>query len=144
MIFHVPLGRRVNDALSRAYAQAASNRYGSSARVTVTDDGFMVTLSEKPDLREFVHLVTSSSFDDTVRASIRNTETFKQRFRHCASRALMVLRRYKGTDISVVRQQLRSDRVLRTIGEMEGFPVVKETFHEIMEDMMDVPGPGST
>ncbi len=139
IIFHIPLGRRVNDALSRAYAQAISTKYSMNTRITVTDDGFMITNEKKIPLSSVPQLITDNNFEEIVRRSIANTEVFKQRFRHCAARSLMVLRKYKGYDISVVRQQLRSDRVLKLLGQMENFPVIKEAYHEIMNDMMDVP-----
>lgn len=138
-IFHIPLGRRVNDALSRAFALLISNRYSVNTRITVTDDGFMLTYEKKIPLKEAVSLIRDHDFPEIVRRSVANTEVFKQRFRHCAARSLMVLRKYKGYDISVVRQQLRSDKLLKTLEEMRNFPVIKETFHEIMNDMMDVP-----
>ncbi|MCL4332716.1 MAG: ATP-dependent helicase [Candidatus Thermoplasmatota archaeon] len=139
IIFHVPLGRRVNDALSRAFAQAMSNKYNVNLRITVTDDGFMLTSSVRIPIREGIKTVSEANFEDMVRRSIWNTEVFKQRFRHCAARSLMVLRKYKGYDISVARQQLRSDKVLKYLESFRNFPVLKETFREIMEEMMDVP-----
>ncbi len=139
IIYHIPLGRRVNDALSRAYAHLISNKYGVNTRVTVTDDGFMLTTPSKIPLDEQVKLLKAGDFEEIVRKALSNTEVFKQRFRHCAARSLMVLRKYKGYDISVVRQQLRSDRVLSTLDKMKNFPVIKETYHEITTDMMDVP-----
>jgi len=139
IIFHIPLGRRINDALSRSYAQAISAKYSMNTRITVTDDGFMITNEKKIPISAVPQLITENNFEEIVRRSIANTEVFKQRFRHCAARSLMVLRKYKGYDISVVRQQLRSDKVLKLLGQMENFPVIKETYHEIMNDMMDVP-----
>ena len=139
IIFHIPLGRRVNDALSRAYGQAMSNQFSTNTRITVTDDGFILTVQKKIPIKEIVPLISSKNFEEIVARSISNTEVFKQRFRHCAARSLMVLRKYKGYDISVVRQQLRSDKLLKTLEGMKNFPVIKETYHEIMNDMMDVP-----
>lgn len=139
IIFHIPLGRRVNDALSRAYGQAMSNQFSTNTRITVTDDGFILTVQKKIPIREIVPLINTRNFEEIVARSISNTEVFKQRFRHCAARSLMVLRKYKGYDISVVRQQLRSDKLLKTLEGMKNFPVIKETYHEIMNDMMDVP-----
>ncbi len=138
-IFHIPLGRRVNDALSRAYGQAMSNEFSTNTRITVTDDGFILTVQKKIPIKKIPELIDSHNFQETVARSITNTEVFKQRFRHCAARSLMVLRKYKGYDISVVRQQLRSDKLLKTLEDMKNFPVIKETYHEIMNDMMDVP-----
>ncbi|MEM3675879.1 MAG: ATP-dependent helicase, partial [Thermoplasmataceae archaeon] len=139
IIFHIPLGRRVNDAISRAYGQVIANRYDVNTRITVTDDGFIIGTQKKIPIEEAIHLLKPEGFQEAVRKSLINTEIFKQRFRHCAARSLMVLRKYKGYDISVVRQQLRSDKLLRVLEEMGNFPVIKETYHEIMTDMMDVP-----
>jgi len=139
LIFHVPLGRRVNDALSRVYAQAISNSMEVNTRVTVTDNGFVLASEKEMPISKVLSMITHDNFMDYARRSIANSEIFKQRFRHCAARSLMVLRKYKGYDISVARQQLRSDRLLRTLEEIRGFPVVKETYREVMEDMMDVP-----
>lgn len=138
-IFLIPLGRRVNDALSRAYAQAISNHYEINTRVTVTDDGFMLTFERKIDLSDVVKLINRSNFVDYVKKSIFNTTVFKERFRQCATRSLMVLRRYKGHEVSVVMQQLRSDKVLKALENIPNFPVITETYREIMNDMMDVP-----
>lgn len=138
-IYHVPLGRRLNEALSRAFAQAISNKYSVNSRITVTDDGFIISLASRIPIKDQLLLINSQNLEDMVRRSVINTEAFKQRFRHCATRSLMVLRKYKGYDISVVRQQLRSDKVLRALEQVKNFPVVTETYREITTDMMDVP-----
>ncbi len=138
-IYHVPLGRRVNEALSRAFAQAISNKFSVNSRITVTDDGFIITSPSRIGIEEQLSLINGDNIEEMVRRSVINTEAFKQRFRHCATRSLMVLRKYKGYDISVVRQQLRSDKVLRALEQVKDFPVVDETYREITTDMMDVP-----
>lgn len=138
-IYHVPLGRRVNEALSRAFAQAISNKFSVNSRITVTDDGFIITSPSRIGIEEQLSLIRGDNIEDMVRRSVVNTEAFKQRFRHCATRSLMVLRKYKGYDISVVRQQLRSDKVLRALEQVPNFPVVDETYREITTDMMDLP-----
>src|SRR5207247_2173043 len=66
------------------------------------------------------------------------TELFKQRFRHCATRSFMILRNYKGREVSIGRQQLRSQRVLDWLHEIVDFPVVKETYNEILHEVMDL------
>lgn len=139
IVFLIPLGRRVNDALSRAYAQSIANRYETNTRVTVTDDGFMLTVDSSIPIGEVIKLITPENFVDYVRRSIANTTVFKERFRQCATRSLMVLRRYKDHEVPIVMQQLRSDKVLRAIENIPDFPVVTETYREIMQDMMDVP-----
>ncbi len=139
IIFHYPFGRRVNDALSRAYAYKLTEKYGVNVGISITDDAFMLTLKRRVKLEEMKSILASDELEDTLRRAIFNTELFKQRFRHVASRSFMVLRRYKGRDISVARQQLRSDKILKLLSEIENFPVMEETFNEIFNIVMDLP-----
>ncbi|AAT43465.1 ATP-dependent helicase [Picrophilus oshimae] len=138
IIFHIPLGRRVNDALSRAYAYIISNNYDVNARISVNDNGFMISFDKRIEIKDVIRMLTSRNFDDILKRSIENTEMFKQRFRYCATRALMVLRKYKSADVPVTRQQLRSDKLLRVLENMDNFPVIKETYNEILNDVMDM------
>ena len=138
VIFHFPFGRRVNDALSRAYAFAITEAHRTNVRVSVTDDNFMLTVPKRIEIDGLVGLVTSEGLEQLLRRAVRNTELFKQRFRHCATRAFMVLRNYKGREVSIGRQQLRSQRVLDWLHEIEDFPVVKETYNEILHEVMDL------
>jgi len=50
----------------------------------------------------------------------------------------MILRNYKGREVSIGRQQLRSQRVLDWLHEIVDFPVVKETYNEILHEVMDL------
>src|SRR3989442_1235103 len=138
VIFHFPFGRRVNDALSRAFAFAITEAQHTNVRVSVTDDNFMITVPRRIELKGLTKLVTSKNLEDLLRRAIRNTELFKQRFRHCATRSFMILRNYKGREVSIGRQQLRSQRVLDWLHEIEDFPVVKETYNEILHMVMDL------
>src|SRR6266540_619230 len=138
LIFHFPFGRRVNDALSRAYAFAITEAHHTHVRVSVTDDNFMLTVPKRIELDGVDRLVTSKTLEDLLRRAIRNTELFKQRFRHCATRSFMILRNYKGREVSIGRQQLRSQRVLDWLHEISDFPVVKETYNEILNMVMDL------
>src|SRR5438445_1456765 len=131
-------GRRVNDALSRAFAFAITEAHHTNVRVSVTDDNFMITVPRRIELKGLTKLVTSKNLEDLLRRAIRNTELFKQRFRHCATRSFMILRNYKGREVSIGRQQLRSQRVLDWLHEIQDFPVVKETYNEILHMVMDL------
>ena len=139
IIFHFPFGRRVNDALSRAYAFKISERYGVNVGVSITDDAFMLTSKKKIPLDTIKDLLASEELEDVLKKAVFNTELFKQRFRHVATRSFMVLRKYKGKNISVARQQLRSEKILRILKDIPGFPVMEETFNEILNIAMDMP-----
>lgn len=137
-IFHFPFGRRVNDALSRAYAQVLSQKVRSNVTVSVTDDNFMLTSSRPFDLESLPGAVDPRNVEGLLRSSVRGSELFSQRFRHVATRSFMVLRNYKGRELSVARQQLRSQRLLDALHELEDFPVMAETYAEILSEVMDL------
>jgi len=145
IVFHMLYGRRVVDALSRAYAAALSRATGYPVRVTVSDNGFALRLPEeapKPT-RELLENVISSVRSDNLRATleeiISRTELMKRRFRHVAQRSFMILRRYRGRERSPERLQLSAQHLLNILLETDPTnPVVRETFREILEDYMDI------
>src|SRR5437899_1214543 len=125
----------------RARGTSVYVKDASGRRPTVppgTDDNFMITVPRRIELKGLTKLVTSKNLEDLLRRAIRNTELFKQRFRHCVTRSFMILRNYKGREVSIGRQQLRSQRVLDWLHEIEDFPVVKETYNEILHMVMDL------
>jgi ATP-dependent Lhr-like helicase len=137
-IFHFPFGRRVNDALSRAYAGALTEQICANVAVSISDDCFMLTASKPFDLEWLAAAVTSATLEERLRSAISDSELFAQRFRHVATRSFMVLRNYKGKELSVGRQQLRSQRLLEALHELTDFPVLTETYNEILTEVMDV------
>lgn len=62
----------------------------------------------------------------------------RRRFRHSAERSFMLLRRYKGRKTNLERRQINSEVLLGIVKELGGFPVLKETIREILEDHMDI------
>jgi ATP-dependent Lhr-like helicase len=158
IIFHTLFGRRTNDALSRAFGYALTKRLKSSVGLTIGDNGFVLTIpseiliEETPsegtanrkeqsvatDPEKIVKLVKSTELQAILRRALRQTELIKRRFRHVAARALMILRNYKGHEIRVAKQQFSSDRLFKVSEKLERFPVVEETYREILEDAMDL------
>ena len=138
LIFHFPFGRRVNDALSRAYAYRISNIIGVNVSVTMSDDNFMIGMSRKVDINRIPGLLNSKDLETILRKAIKDSEIFKLRFRHTAARSFMILRNYMGRPISVNRQQTRSSYLLDALGDMENMPVIEETYREVLEDDMDI------
>ncbi|MEM2929728.1 MAG: ATP-dependent helicase [Thermoproteota archaeon] len=141
VVFHSLAGRRVNDVLSRAYAVAASNLLGSvSVQISVGDNGFLLILPPKyrVDPEKVIKSVDSSNLYDLALSSIEKTDMLKHRFRHVAVRSFMILRNYKGHEVMVSKLQLNSEHVLKAIKDLKDFPVMRETYREILEDAMDI------
>ena len=137
-IFHFPFGRRVNDALSRAFAYQLGKEIGSSIRISLSDDAFLLTFPNRMAIEGLAERLMPNKLEPLLRKAIKNTEIFAQRFRHCANRSFMVLRNYKGREISLPRQQLRTAQVLEALNEMDSFPMLEEAYREILYDAFDI------
>ena len=71
--------------------------------------------------------------------AIDKTEVLKRRFRHCATRSLMILRQYKGRTKRVGRQQVSSMILINALKRISpDFSILKEAKREVLEDLMDV------
>ena len=137
-IFHFPFGRRVNDALARAFAFQLGKEVGSSVRISLSDDAFLLTFPNRLAIEGIADRLMPNSLEPLLRKAITNTEIFAQRFRHCANRSFMVLRNYKGREISLPRQQLRTSQVLEAINEIDTFPMLEEAYREVLYDAFDL------
>ncbi|MBE6527410.1 MAG: ATP-dependent helicase [Thermoplasmata archaeon] len=138
IIFHFPFGRRVNDALSRAYAYRITALTGANASVTITDDNFMIGTTHNIDIDMVPDMLHTTDLEPILRKAVKDSEIFKLRFRHTAARSFMILRNYRGRAISVNRQQTRSTYLLQMLRDMDNEPVIEETYREILEDDMDI------
>lgn len=141
-VFHTLVGRRANSALSRVFAYRAGKMKGCNVQIALNDNGFMLVLPRNRTLTndEIRSLFTTENFREELMESLEKTEVLRRRFRHVAVRSMMVLRNYLGREKSVWRQQMSADTLLRVIKRNFGddFPVLKETYREIIEDSMDM------
>ncbi|ASI99539.1 ATP-dependent helicase [Thermococcus celer] len=139
--FHTLIGRRANDALSRAFAYLVSKRKGTNVGIAINDNGFALLLP--PEVRlseeEILELFRVEDLRGVLKNALENTELLKRRFRHVANRGLLILRRYVGRKKRLGRQQVMAVALLKVLREnYPDFPLLKEVYREIMEDKMDV------
>ena len=139
IIFHTLLGRRVNDCLSRAIAFAVSRTQHRDVEIGISDNGFYVRSDKKFDLMKAFRRIKSEELRKVMEYAIERTEVMKRRFRHCATRALMILRNYKGRKKPVGRQQVDSMILMAALRRIdENFTILKEARREVLEDLMDI------
>jgi len=139
VIFHSLFGRKVNDALSRAVAYVVAQRYNTNITISISDNGFYLSSDGTIGGLESFKELNPENFERILTNSLNKTETLASRFRHCAGRSLMTLRRYKGESKSVGRQQVRGKILLKFVQEMDNdFPILKESRREATEDYMDI------
>lgn len=139
VVFHTCFGRKVNDALSRAVAYIIAKKYKRDIMISISDNGFYLSSEGKIGGLEAFGNLTSENIEEILIKAIDKTETLAGRFRHCAGRALMILRRYKGMEKSVSRQHIKGKILLKFVKELdENFSILKEARREVIEDFMDL------
>ena len=138
-VVHSLYGRRANEALARALAFVVAKLAHADIDVGINDNGFYLSSYKPMQVLRALALLKSNELRKILEYAIEDTEIFKRRFRHCATRALMILRRYKGREKRIGKQQLSSMLLLSTLKRIsKDFCIVKETKREILEDAMDV------
>ncbi|WP_010480284.1 DEAD/DEAH box helicase [Thermococcus zilligii] len=143
--FHTLIGRKANDALSRAFAYAISRRKGANVGIAISDNGFLLRVPKEARLSEVEigELFQLEDLRGVLERALENTELLKRRFRHVANRGLLILRRYLGRSKGLGRQQVMAVSLLKVLKERyPDFPLLKEVYREIMEDKMDVENAG--
>jgi ATP-dependent Lhr-like helicase len=95
-------GRRVNDALSRALAYLIGTKEGSKrdVEIGISDRGFYLS-SENTKIEKAFEELNSKNIDKILNQAIEKTDVLTRKFRHCATRGLMILRTYKGKTKSI-------------------------------------------
>ncbi|MEM4247758.1 MAG: ATP-dependent helicase, partial [Candidatus Nanoarchaeia archaeon] len=132
-------GRRVNDVLSRALAYIYSKLYHTSIMISITDENFYLMSKQRLDLKEGINQLKKENLYELLKLAIDQTDILKRRFRHCAGRALMIIRNYKGHRKAVGRQQVSSQILINACKRIsQSFPILKEARREVLEDLMDI------
>jgi len=138
IIFHTLFGRRVNDCLSRAMALAIGRLQHRDVGVGITDNGFYLSTNKSVSVMKALKALKPGELRKILEQAIEKSEILKRRFRHCACRALMILRQYKGRRKQVGRQQISSKILMCAVRRIsEDFPILKEARREVLDDLMD-------
>jgi len=137
---HANYGRRFNDGLSRLLAYRCAQQANANVKVAVADHGFTLSmpLNRKVDIDGIIADIEPWEVRGDLRAALDGTDLLKRYFRINATRALMILKRYKGYEKSASQQQVSSEMLIGFAREKEDFAVMEETYREILADKLDV------
>ena len=125
LIFHNVYGRRVNDALSRAFGSVLGRDGGRDVELGINDNGFYIA-GEKLDIEKAIKFLNAENLEEIVKEAIDKYDVLMRRFRHCAGRSLMILRNYKGERKSVGKQQMRSHFLYHAVRKLTSeFPILR-------------------
>jgi ATP-dependent Lhr-like helicase len=107
-------GRRVNDALSRAIGFMLGRIGSRDIEIGINDHNFYLA-GEKMNIEKVMNFLTPENLEEVLKEAIERTDVLARRFRHCATRSLMILKSYKGRTRSVGKQQMKSHFVLAAV-----------------------------
>lgn len=139
VIFHTLFGRRVNDCLSRALAFVISKAHNRDVEIGLNDNGFYLSSKHRINIVKTFDILKSEKLELVMTHAVEKSEVMRRRFRHCAARALMILRQYKGNKKSVGRQQVSSMILMKALERIsKDFCILKEARREVLQDLMDI------
>ncbi len=152
VVLHAPFGGRVNAPWGMAIAQRVREALGERARggsddgeidvqVQTTDDGIMIRM---PDLGGPVPLgafvgMSSAEAERRVLEEVGTTSLFGARFRMNAARALLLARGNPRRRMPLWLQRLKSLDLLQAVQAFPSFPVLVETYRDVLQDAFDMP-----
>lgn len=139
LVFHSLYGRRVNDALSISAGFIISKLMHKDVAVSINDNGFIISSDGKIPLENALNILKKENLREIARMAVEKSEVLKRRFRHCATRSLMILRTYRGRTKSVGRQHMSSHLLFSAVKGIDpDFCILREARREVLEDLMDI------
>jgi ATP-dependent Lhr-like helicase len=137
---HTPFGGRVHAPLALAMEARLRERLGVDVRALWTDDGIAIHLPEveaPPSLDEL--MLEPEEVEALVAAQLPASALFAAHFRENAARSLLLPRRRPGQRTPLWQQRMRSAGLLQVAGQFPDFPILAETWRELMSDHFDMP-----
>jgi ATP-dependent Lhr-like helicase len=139
VILHTFWGGRVNRPLSIALAEAWERRHGTRLEAFASNDQILLILPDTFDPAGVFHLLGQAKLEDLLRAGLEKTPLFGARFRENASRALLLPRGDARKRYPLWLNRLRSKKLLSSVLRFEDFPILLETWRDLLEDEFDLP-----
>jgi ATP-dependent Lhr-like helicase len=142
MVLHAPFGGRVNAPWGMALGRRIRERLGVDVQVQTTDDGLMLRL---PDMGaappvESIRALAADEAERLVLEEVGASSLFGARFRMNAARALLLPRGNPRRRMPLWLQRLKAGDLLQAVSEYPSFPIVVETYRDVLQDAFDMAG----
>ena len=143
VVIHAAFGGRVNAPWGMALAQRVRDALKvTDVQVQTTDDGIMLRL---PDLGTIAPLsvllgMSAAEASQLVMEEVGSTSLFGARFRMNAARALLLPRGNPRRRMPLWLQRLKALDLLQTVQQFPSFPILVETYRDVLQDAFDMPG----
>ncbi len=135
-----PFGGRVHAAWGLALSAKIRDERDLEADAIWSDDGIVIHLpdADEPPPGDLV-MIEPDELEDLVIRELSGSALFGARFRENASRSLLIPRAWPGKRTPLWQQRLKSQSLLEVARDFPRFPVILETYREVMRDVLDLP-----
>ncbi|MGI8784885.1 MAG: DEAD/DEAH box helicase [Acidobacteriota bacterium] len=133
-------GGRVHAPWTHAIDAMLRQRFDLEIETLWSDDGIVVRFPESNEPPPVELLLPDP---DTVEALVLDQlgtgALFAGHFREAASRALLLPRRFPGRRLPLWQQRKRAGELLEVASRYRDFPILLETYRELLRDVFDMP-----
>jgi len=150
MVLHAPFGGRVNAPWGMALGRRIRERLGVEVQVQTTDDALMLRLpgtfaSPSAGLGaslpfDAIRALSVEEAERLVLEDVGASSLFGARFRMNAARALLLPRGNPRRRMPLWLQRLKAGDLLQAVSEYPSFPIVVETYRDVLQDAFDMAG----
>lgn len=140
MVVLTPYGARVHAPWALAARRRYRDAHGVEADVIWSDDGIILRfpdIDDPPPISEIV--ISPDEIDELVLEETGHSALFAARFREAAARALLLPRRRPGSRTPLWLQRRKASDLLDIARRFPSFPIVLETYREVLQDYFDLP-----
>ncbi len=134
-----PFGSRVHAPWAMAASTRMRHDLGLDVDTMWTDDGIIFRFPDSDEPPDSAPLfVPPEELEELVLSETANSALFTSRFRESAGRALLLPRRRPGQRTPLWLQRRRAVDLLEVAKEFPTFPIVLETYREVLQDYFDL------
>ncbi len=140
MVLLSPFGARIHAPWALAARHRLRAEIGSEVDVIWSDDGIVFRFPDvdEPPAADAL-LLQPDEVDELLLEEVADSALFTSRFREAAARALLLPRRRPGSRTPLWLQRRRAASLLEIARQYASFPIVLETYREVLQDHFDVP-----
>ena len=134
-------GARVHAPWTHAIEAMIREKWELHVETFWSDDGIVIRFPEmdEPPPVEFL-LPDPEEAQKLVVNHLSSSALFSSRFREAAARALLLPRKYPGQRTPLWQQRRRAFDLLQITSKFPSFPILLETYREVLQDVFDMPG----
>ena len=135
-----PFGSRLHAAWGMAISARIRREQGLDPDALWSDDGVILHFpdADEPPPAD-VALIDPAELEELVTSELGGTALFGSRFREAAARALLIPGRGPDRRTPLWQQRLKAQGLLQVARRYPEFPIVLETYREVLSDWLDLP-----